>query len=186
MRLGAPQRSINAGAVFASNDRKSEGLFLRQSVARNLLATRLKAVSQGGVVNRGRSATLAQRLAGLIGFDRKRLGAAAETLSGGNQQKVFLGRCLEKEGVALLMFDEPTRGVDVGGRADIHNLIRHAASTGACVIFASTELDEIVDLADTVVTMFAGRITRIARREDMTAADILAEMTHGRAKQAAA
>ena len=84
------------------------------------------------------------------------------------------------------MFDEPTRGVDVGGRADIHNLIRHAASTGNCVIFASTELDEIMDLADTVVTMFAGRITRIARREDMTAADILAEMTHGEAKKAAA
>ena len=99
MRLGAPQRSIEAGAVFASNDRKSEGLFLRQSVARNLLATRLKTVSQGGVVNRGRSSALAQRLAGLIGFDRKRLAAAAETLSGGNQQKVFLGRCLEKEGV---------------------------------------------------------------------------------------
>jgi ABC-type polar amino acid transport system ATPase subunit len=120
MRLGAPQRSIRAGAVFASNDRKSEGLFLRQSVARNLLATRLKAVSDGGVLNRGRSSALAQRLAGLIGFDRKRLGAAAETLSGGNQQKVFLGRCLEKEGVTLLMFDEPTRGVDVGGRAYIH------------------------------------------------------------------
>ncbi len=172
MRLGAPQRSIEAGAVFASNDRKSEGLFLHQSVARNLLATRLKTVSHGGIINRGLSAGLAQRLAGLIGFDRKRLATTAETLSGGNQQKVFLGRCLEKEGVTLLMFDEPTRGVDVGWRSDIHNLIRHAASTGACVIFASTELDEIVDLADTVVTMFAGRITGIAPREDMTAADI--------------
>jgi ABC-type sugar transport system ATPase subunit len=112
--------------------------------------------------------------------------AAAETLSGGNEQKVFLGRCLEREGVTLLMFDEPTRGVGVDGRADIHNLIRHAASTGACFIFASTELDEIVDLADTVVTMFAGRITRIARREDMPATDTLAGMTHGKAKKAAA
>jgi len=186
MRLGAPQRSIRAGAVFASNDRKSEGLFLHQSVARNLLATRLKAVSRAGVLSPGLSAALAQRLAGLIGFDRKRLGAAAETLSGGNQQKVFLGRCLEKEGAALLMFDEPTRGVDVGGRADIHNLIRNAASKGACVIFASTELDEIIDLADTVVTMFSGRITRIGRRRGMTAADILAEMTHGGANRAAA
>jgi ABC-type sugar transport system ATPase subunit len=186
MRLGAPQRSIRAGAVFASNDRKSEGLFLRQSVARNLLATRLNVVSRGGVLSPGLSASVAQRLAGLIGFDRKRLGAPAETLSGGNQQKVFLGRCLEKAEALLLLFDEPTRGVDVGGRADIHNLIRHAASTGACVIFASTELDEITDLADTVVTMFAGRITRIGRRKDMTAADILAEMTHGATNRAAA
>jgi ABC-type sugar transport system ATPase subunit len=186
MRLGAPQRSIRAGAVFASNDRKSEGLFLHQSVARNLLATRLKKVSTWGVLRRGICAALAQRLAGLIGFDRKRVGASADTLSGGNQQKVFLGRCLEKEDAILLLFDEPTRGVDVGGRADIHNLIRHAASTGNCVIFASTELDEIMDLADTVVTMFAGRITRIGRREEMTAADILAAMTSGAAAKAAA
>lgn len=186
MRLGAPKRAIRAGAVFASNDRKSEGLFLHQSVLRNLLATRLKKVSSWGIVRRGASTALAQRLAGLIGFDSKRLGAPADTLSGGNQQKVFLGRCLEKEDAILLLFDEPTRGVDVGGRADIHNLIRHAASTGNCVIFASTELDEIVDLADTVVTMFAGRITRIGRREEMTAADILAAMTSGAAARAAA
>ncbi len=186
MRLGTPQRAIRAGAIFASNDRKSEGLFLHQSVARNLLATRLKAVSHGGVLNPRRFAALSQRLAKLIGFDGKRLGTAAETLSGGNQQKVFLGRCLEKAGTTLLLFDEPTRGVDVGGRADIHNLVRHAASTGNCVIFASTELDEIIDLADTVVTMFAGRIVQVGRREDMTAASILAEMTSGEAKRAAA
>ncbi|HET7717430.1 MAG TPA: sugar ABC transporter ATP-binding protein [Bauldia sp.] len=181
MRLGAPQRSIRGGAVFASNDRKGEGLFLHQSVARNLLATRLKAVSRGGFVSRREFTALAQRLAGLIGFDRKRLGAAAETLSGGNQQKVFLGRCIEQQAAVLLLFDEPTRGVDVGGRADIHNLVRHAASTGACIIFVSSELDEILDLADTVVTMFSGRITRIGRRREMTAAGILAEITSGTA-----
>jgi ABC-type sugar transport system ATPase subunit len=186
MRLGTPQRSIRGGAVFASNDRKGEGLFLHQSVARNLMATRLKAVSHGGLINRRAFTALAQRLAGLIGFDRKRLGAAAETLSGGNQQKVFLGRCIEQEGTALLLFDEPTRGVDVGGRADIHNLIRHAASTGACIVFVSSELDEILDLADTVVTMFAGRITRIASRRDMTAGSILAEITSGAMTSAAA
>ena len=127
-------------------------------------ATRLKTVSRGGFVNRRMSTALARRLAGLIGFDQKRLGAAVQTFSGGNQQKIFLGRCIEKEATVLLLFDEPTRGVDVGGRADIHNFIRHAASTGNCVIFVSSELDEIMDLADTVVAMFAGRITRIGRR----------------------
>ena len=185
MRLGAPQRSARSGVVFASNDRKGEGLFLQQSVARNLLAVRLNAVSRGGFVNPRKAAALARRLAGLIGFDPKRLGAAVQTLSGGNQQKVFLGRCIDKEATELLLFDEPTRGVDVGGRADIHNLIRHAASTGNCVIFVSSELDEILDLADTVVTMFAGRITRIGRRREMTAADILAEITSGAATGAA-
>ena len=89
-----------------------------------------------------------------------------------------------ERGVVLLTFDEPSPGVDVSERADIHNLVRHAASTGACVIFASTELDEIVDLAGAVVTMFAGPITRIGSREDMTTSGILAEMTHGDAKKA--
>jgi ABC-type sugar transport system ATPase subunit len=186
MRLGAPQRSVRSGVVFASNDRKGEGLFLQQSVARNLLATRLNTVSRGGFVSRRMSTALARRLAGLIGFDQKRLGAAVQTLSGGNQQKIFLGRCIEKEATVLLLFDEPTRGVDVGGRADIHNLIRHAASTGNCVIFVSSELDEIMDLADTVVTMFAGRITRIGRRREMTAAGILAEITSGAVTRAVA
>jgi len=179
MRLGTPERSVRRGAIFASNDRKGEGLFLHQTVARNLLATRLKAVSRGGFLSPRMFAALAQRLAKVIGFDQRRLGAAAQTLSGGNQQKVFLGRCIEKEAALLLLFDEPTRGVDVGGRADIHNLIRHAASTGACVMFVSSEIEEILDLADTVVTMFAGRITRIGRRREMTAAGILAEITSG-------
>jgi ABC-type sugar transport system ATPase subunit len=179
MRLGAPRRSIRSGAVFASNDRKGEGLFLHQSVARNLLATRLKAVSRAGFLSSRMFSDLVNRLTRLVGFDQRRLGVAVETLSGGNQQKIFLGRCIEQEGSRLLLFDEPTRGVDVGGRADIHNLIRHAASTGVCVMFVSSEMDEILDLADTVVTMFAGRITRIGRRQDMTAADILAEITSG-------
>jgi ABC-type sugar transport system ATPase subunit len=185
MRLGSPLRSVRRGAVFASNDRKGEGLFLEQSVARNLLATRLKTVSRRGFLNRRAFTALAQRLARLIGFSEKRLGAAVQTLSGGNQQKVFLGRCIEKREAVLLLFDEPTRGVDVGGRADIHNLIRHAASTGTCVLFVSSEIEEILDLADTVVTMFAGRVTRIGRRREMTASSILAEITSGAAARTA-
>jgi ABC-type sugar transport system ATPase subunit len=179
MRLGAPRRSIRAGVVFASNDRKGEGLFLHQSVARNLLATRLKTVSRGGLLRSRLSTALARQLADLIGVDRNRLDATVEKFSGGNQQKVFLGRSLEQEDAVLLLLDEPTRGVDVGGRAEIHNLIRHAASTGNCVIFVSTELDEIMDLSDTVVTMFAGRVTRVGRTQEMTAVSVLAEMTSG-------
>ena len=165
--------------VFASNDRKGEGLFLRQSVAQNLLATRLKTLTRGGLLRSRLSTALARQLADLIGVDRQRLGAAAEKFSGGNQQKVFLGRSLEQEDAVLLLLDEASRGVDVGGRTEIHNLIRHAASTGNCIIFVSTDLEEIMDLADTVVTMFAGRVTRFGRRQEVIAASLLAEMTSG-------
>lgn len=179
MRLGAPQRSLRAGVVFASNDRKGEGLFLAQSIGNNLVSTRLRKVSRGTLISRSKERSLAERLAGLINVDRSRLGQAAETLSGGNQQKVFLGRCLDRDDAVLLLFDEPTRGVDVGGRVEIHNLIRKAASDGNTVIFVSTDHEEIMDLADTVVSMFAGKVTRVVSREDISAAEVLGDMTHG-------
>ena len=81
------------------------------------------------------------------------------------------------EGTALLALDEPTRGVDVGGRAEIHRLVREAASQGTAVIFSSTELDEVLDLADVVVTLFAGRIVSIVPRAEASASTILAHMT---------
>ena len=77
---------------------------------------------------------------------------------------MLLGRALQLEGTALLALDEPTRGVDVGGRAEIHNLVREAARKGTAVIFSSTELDEVLDLADVVVTIFAGRIVSVVPR----------------------
>lgn len=178
--LGSPSGSLRAGVGFASNDRKTEGLFLRQTVRANLVATRLGQVSRLGVVRGRLSAQTAARLASFVKIDSGRLGSRVETLSGGNQQKVFLGRCLDRGDVKLLLLDEPTRGVDVAGRADVHQLIREAALAGVSVVFASTELDEILDLAQTVVTMFAGRIVATRPRSEVTAAMISADMTMSR------
>jgi ABC-type sugar transport system ATPase subunit len=186
MRLGAPSRATRVGAVFASSDRKGEGLFLEQSVARNLVASRLDVISDAGVINTARANRLASRLAELVGIGADRLSTPVGRLSGGNQQKVFLGRCLEHDRAELLLLDEPTRGVDVGGRAEIHQLIRTAAAGGNAVMFASTELEEILDLSSTVVTMFGGRIVSVRPRSDVTAASILADTTQGTAGELAA
>ena len=113
----------------------------------------------------------------MAGVPVDRLGSPAASLSGGNQQKALLGRALQLKGTALLALDEPTRGVDVGGRADIHELVRAAAREGTAVIFSSTELDEVLDLADVVVTIFAGRIVSIVPRAQASASAILADMT---------
>jgi ABC-type sugar transport system ATPase subunit len=178
LRLGSPNRARRAGIHFASNDRKGEGLFLGRTAAQNLLATRLKALSSAGVVRRGRARRVMHSLAGLIGLPEKRLGSPVQKLSGGNQQRVFLGRCLEQSKDSVLLLDEPTRGVDVGGRADIHRLIRLAALNGNAILFSSTELDELIDLADRVVTMYAGEVVRVLDRWELDPRELLADMTH--------
>jgi ABC-type sugar transport system ATPase subunit len=99
-------------------------------------------------------------------------------LSGGNQQKVFVGRCLDRDDVFALLLDEPTRGVDIGGRAAIHRLLRAAADAGLIVLFASTELEELLELGDVIVTLREGRM--IARYEGGADGGVLMrDMTHG-------
>ncbi|WP_294569117.1 sugar ABC transporter ATP-binding protein [uncultured Arthrobacter sp.] len=177
--LGTPIRSARAGIAFVSNDRKSEGLFLDKSITRNLVATRPRQTCRHSVVSAKRSRDLGRQLCALVGIDAKRAEDPVSSLSGGNQQKVFIGRCLEHPEVKVLLLDEPTRGVDVAGRAEIHNLVRRAAAGGAAVLFVSTEFDEVLDLADTVVTMFGGRVVATHRGSDIDASTILAETTHG-------
>jgi ABC-type sugar transport system ATPase subunit len=188
LRLGSPIAALRAGVAFASNDRKGEGLFLQKTVETNLVATRLPALSRLGVLRRGRLRETARRLADFVKVDEQRLGDTLEHFSGGNQQKVFLGRCLDRPDVKLLILDEPTRGVDVSGRAEIHQLVRKAALAGVAVVFASTELDEILELSDVVVTMFGGRIVASLPREQTSAELISADMTmsHETARQASA
>ena len=184
--LNTPRRAVDAGVLYVPNDRQREGLFLGQTVQRNLIVARLRRLSRLGVLLRRRAHRTARELAGMAGVPVERLGSPAGSLSGGNQQKVLLGRALELEGTALLALDEPTRGVDVGGRADIHDLVRTAARRGTAVIFSSTELDEVLDLADVVVTIFHGRIVSVVPRDEASASAILADMTTSHATGTAA
>ena len=180
LRLGSPVRSLAAGAVYVSNDRQREGLFLGQSTAQNLTATRLGAVSRLGVLSRRAASSAVRRLLEIVRVDPRRVRAPVVELSGGNQQKVLIGRCLERAGTTILLLDDPSRGVDVRGRADIHRLVRHAAAAGSPVLFASTELDELLELSDVIVTMYRGEVVATVERAEARAGAILAGMTHAR------
>ncbi len=184
--LNTPRRAASAGVLYIPNDRQREGLFLGQTVERNLTVTRLRRLSRVGVLLQRRVQRVARELATMAGVSVDRLGSPAGSLSGGNQQKVLLGRALELAGTSLLALDEPTRGVDVGGRSDIHNLIREAARRGTAVIFSSTELDEVLDLADVVVTIFQGRVVSVVPRGEASARAILADMTTSHTESAGA
>jgi ABC-type sugar transport system ATPase subunit len=179
LALGDPRASLAAGIGFLSSDRKAEGLFLTRSIAENLVATRLPALSPRGLLSRRRVRDTARRIAERAGVDRGRLGEAVGRLSGGNQQKTFLGRCLERDDMLVLLLDEPTRGVDVGGRADIHALLRGLAANGAAVVFASSDLDEVLALAHEVVVMRAGRIVSRRSVAETDSVRLLSDMTHG-------
>jgi ABC-type sugar transport system ATPase subunit len=175
--LASPRGAVRSGLHYVSNDRKGEGLFLGQPIEYNLVVTRLRKLATLGVLRRGRIRRTARALARLVGVDT-RLSSPVGNLSGGNQQKVFVGRCLDRPKLDVLLLDDPTRGVDVGGRAEIHRLIRHAAAGGAAIIFASSELDEILELSDIVVTLFAGRVVSRRERGEASAAQVLGDMTH--------
>jgi ABC-type sugar transport system ATPase subunit len=183
LRLGSPLRSARSGILYTTSDRKQEGLFLGHTIAKNIVATRIPRLSRVGLVRRARESATVTKLLALTGIAYGRRGQGVGELSGGNQQKVLVARSLQKDPCAVLLFEEPTRGVDIGGRAEIHDLIRGAADEGISVIFSSTELDEILDLSDTVVTMFGGVIVDIYQRSDVTPAKILTDMTHGRTKE---
>jgi ABC-type sugar transport system ATPase subunit len=180
VRLGSPTRSLRSGIAFISNDRKAEGLFLETSIRTNLLSTRLGHVSRFGFTRRRTARRVSRQVADYVKVDAERLPVPAGTLSGGNQQKVFIGRCLDRGDIKLLLLDEPTRGVDVAGRAEIHRLLREASLDGVTVVFASTEVDEIMELSTQVVTMFAGKIVASRDRSEVTAELISADMTMSR------
>ncbi|MDI3421173.1 sugar ABC transporter ATP-binding protein [Streptomyces luteolus] len=153
LRPGSPRQAIRAGLALVTEDRKTEGLALRQSVRDNaLLVTR--AVPARGRPPAGRS------LAGLL--DRVRLQARGEDqqtqyLSGGNQQKVVIAKWLAAHPQVLIV-DEPTRGVDVGAKAAIHTLIRELARDGLAVLLITSELPELIGMSDRVLVMAEGRI----------------------------
>ncbi|HLU34462.1 MAG TPA: sugar ABC transporter ATP-binding protein, partial [Thermomicrobiales bacterium] len=153
VHLTHPQQAIRAGMGFLTEDRKTEGLVLGQSISDNaLLARRSVNTGSGGsdremVVNEARRVDL--RASGLH--------QQARFLSGGNQQKVVLMKWLAS-GARFFIFDEPTRGIDVGAKAGIHELMRDLANAGAAILMISSELPEVIGMSDRIVVMREGTI----------------------------
>ena len=178
LRLGSPPRAAAAGLMFISGDRAEEGVFRRLPVFDNLVATRLADYAPFGVLRRDALKRTAARLAAEIGFDPNRLAATLDTLSGGNQQKIAFARCLDRDNTRVLLMNEPTRGVDVGARADIYRLMRQFCASGHALVMASSDLEEVLGLSDIVVTLYRGRIVGTYTRGAIDMAGIVADITH--------
>jgi ribose transport system ATP-binding protein len=159
---GSPNAAVKAGLGLVPEERRAEGLVLSKSVAFNLSLANLNrlVVSDAFPLISGRArASMVQDTIRSLAIKTGGIGTPVGRLSGGNQQKVVIGRWLQRA-PRLLILDEPTRGVDIGARAEIHRLIRKLAADGMAVLVISSEPDELPDLCDRVLVMAEGRIVR--------------------------
>ena len=161
--LGSVSQCVANNVLFLSEDRAAEGLFHQMSVLDNLVAASLSQHARLGMLAWPALRRLAARFADRLGIDGRRLRLAATHLSGGNQQKLVFARALRQAGAGVLLMNEPTRGIDVGARADIYRLMRELCDQGFALIVASSDLEEVVGIADVVVTMYRGRDRRALR-----------------------
>lgn len=153
-------RSVRAaiahGIMLAPEDRKRLGLVLSRSALVNLVLADLASVTRAGLIDRSQRRQKATALARRLGFDPARLDTDALNLSGGNQQKLVLGKWLHR-GPRILLLDEPTRGIDLGAKQEIFRTIRRLSDEGMGVILVSSDLDEVIEHADRVLVMARGR-----------------------------
>jgi len=156
-RPSRPGDAIRLGVGFVPEDRRLQGLIVDASVADNLVLPSLPRFSRFGFLSQGRLAALARRLIDTLQIKVASPRARAGSLSGGNQQRVVLGKWLEGR-IRLLLLDEPTRGIDVGAKAELYAELRRIADKGVGMLIASSDLDELLPYCDRILVLFAGRL----------------------------
>ena len=167
VRFRSPIEALASGVAYVTEDRKGRGIFPELSAEANITISRLEQLVQYGWLMRGRERAAADRVARECRVRAASLSQPVATLSGGNQQKVLLGRFLLSPPRVLLL-DEPTRGVDVGARAEIYALIDRLSRDGMAILLISSDLTEVLGMADRVVVMRAGQTTGELPRSQAT------------------
>jgi len=178
LALGSPTRAKARGVLFVPDDRAGEGIFPNRAVLENLVATRLADRTRFGILSWRALRAVGAHLSRRVKIDPARLGTAALDLSGGNQQKLLFARGLERAGAGVLLMNEPTRGVDVGARGEIYRLMREFCEAGYALVMTSTDLEEVVGMADVVITLFRGRAIARYEGSEISMPAILADITH--------
>jgi len=157
-KVDSPRRAINAGIGFLTEDRKSQGLVLPLSVKENLCLSSVDKFSSWGVMNPKQEQQAGDRYVKELRIRTPSLNQKVVFLSGGNQQKVVLSKWLCSE-AEIFIFDEPTRGVDVGAKTEIYQLMNRLTVSGVAIIMISSELLEVLGMSDRILVMRGGRVT---------------------------
>ncbi|WP_217566604.1 sugar ABC transporter ATP-binding protein [Streptomyces sp. GbtcB7] len=165
--------AMAAGIGLIPEDRKGQGLLLDASVEENLGLVTMRAATHGGLVDLKGQRTAAARIAEQLGVRMAGLGQHVRTLSGGNQQKVVIGKWLLAD-TKVLILDEPTRGIDVGAKVEIYQLVNELTAAGAAVLMISSDLPEVLGMSDRVLVMAQGRIAGELSADEATQDSVMA------------
>jgi rhamnose transport system ATP-binding protein len=158
LRGGVPAGAMAAGVALVPEDRRQQGLVMDMGIDQNVALASLARLGRYGLIRRGSERELASTWAERLQLKFGRMKNPVSTLSGGNQQKVVLGKWLAR-GPSLLIIDEPTRGIDVGTKAEVHRILDGLVADGMAVLMISSELPEVLGMADRVFVLHEGRIT---------------------------
>jgi rhamnose transport system ATP-binding protein len=164
---GSPTAAMSAGVGLVPEDRRQQGLVMDFSIERNIALASLDTIQRAGLIPHGAERRFAKDWALRLQLKYGRLTNAVWTLSGGNQQKAVLAKWLARK-PTLLIVDEPTRGIDVGTKAEVHRLLSELAAQGVAVLMISSELPEVLGMADRIVVLFEGRVMQEFARADAT------------------
>jgi ABC-type sugar transport system ATPase subunit len=172
-RLRSPSDAIRRGLGFIPADRRGAGALLVMNVQDNIVAASLPGVSRLGLLRRGAMRTISQKYVKELDIRIASLAQQMATLSGGNQQKVILARCLVTQ-PSVLILHEPTRGIDVGAKAEIYRILQELAAVGVGVLIVSSELPELIGQCDRILALHAGAVTGHFQRHEASEERILA------------
>lgn len=174
--LQSPVQAIDKGLALVTEDRKTQGLFLQLSVKDNITISSLSKAVKNGFLSRKQETELVNRYMDKLAIKAPSLAMAVEKLSGGNQQKVILAKWLLTDPTILLL-DDPTRGIDVGAKTEIYNLINQFVAEGMAIILVSSELPELLALSDRILVLNQGRMTALLDRKQATEQSIMSAAT---------
>ena len=176
VQIKSPADAIAAGISFATEDRKGTGLVLQRSIGENMSLPLLKKFSPAFFMKNSEETVIWKKQMEALRIKAPGSKTLASSLSGGNQQKVVLAKWLMTE-PKILLLDEPTRGIDVGAKAEIYQLINNLAKQGMAIIVVSSELPEVIGISDRIVTFCEGELTGEFRQEEATQEILLRSAT---------
>lgn len=176
VHITSVESAIKHGIAYVPEDRKDLGLNLLDSIRKTIVSANLNAIKSGGLLNAGKELIAAEKYRKALKIKAASVDVGVDTLSGGNQQKVVLSKWMFTEPDVLIL-DEPTRGIDVGAKYEIYRLIHTLADQGKAVIFVSSELPELLGMADRIYTIFEGKITGELERSEADQESLMRKMT---------